>query len=262
MNKIIYYYQTFIGLNYLEQNNYNNVSHINVSSIHFGKNEDGSNYIHLNNEIPDSNQFDSLWKEIENASQYCKIYLMVGGAGGAYQELFSDFENYYELLYNLIKSKSYITGIDLDIEEEVQLKDIQMLIRRIKQDFGTDFEISMAPVASSLTSDTPGMGGFVYKDLYESDEGKMINHFNVQVYYDFSCDTLDSMIKNGYPNEKLVMGMISSQNINNNITEIGKIIQKYGNCGGVFNWEYFDSPPGAPSRPDVWCEIMNYLLRN
>ena len=196
-----------------------------------------------------------------NASKYCKIYLMVGGAGTAYQELFSDFENYYELLYKLIKSKTSITGIDLDIEEEVQLKDIQMLIRRIKQDFGENFEISMAPVASSLTSDTPGMGGFIYKDLYNSIEGKMINHFNVQVYYDYSFNTFDSIVKNGYPKEQIVMGMISSQNVNNNINEIEKIIEKYDNFGGVFNWEYFDSPPGAPSRPDVWSEIMNYLLK-
>jgi len=261
MNKIIYYYQTFIGLDYLEQNNYKNVTHINLSSIHFGKNNNGSNYIHLNNDDPYSKNFDKLWEQITNASKYCKIYLMVGGAGSAYQQLFSDFENYYKLLHDLIKNKSCITGIDLDIEEEVQLENIQMLIRRIKLDFGENFEISMAPVASSLTSDTPGMGGFIYKDLYNSDEGKMINHFNVQAYYDYSFNTFDSIVKNGYSKDQIVMGMISSQDVNNNINEIEKIIAKYDSFGGVFNWEYFDSPPGAPSRPDVWSEIMNYLLK-
>ncbi len=214
MNKIIYYYQTFIGLKYLENNSFKNVSHIIVSSIHFGKNADNTNYIHLNNEVPTCDKFETLWNEIRNASKYCKIYLMVGGAGSAYQELFSDFENYYRLLYNLLKSKPYICGIDLDIEESVKLNDVKMLINRIKKDFGESFEISMAPLASSLMNDEDGMGGFVYKELYNSDEGKMIEHFNVQAYYDYSLNTLEKIIENGYPLEKIVMGMLSAQDIN------------------------------------------------
>ena len=38
-NKIVYYYQTFTGLNNLLKNNCKTITHINVSSIHFGKNE-------------------------------------------------------------------------------------------------------------------------------------------------------------------------------------------------------------------------------
>ena len=39
-------------------------------------------------------------------------------------------------------------------------------------------EDTMAPVSPSLETDYPGMGGFVYKDLYNSLEGKYIDYFN------------------------------------------------------------------------------------
>ena len=69
-------------------------------------------------------------------------------------------------------------GVDLDIEENVSLDNVKMLINRLNLDFGSNFIISMAPLAISLTEDTPGMGGFVYKDLYNSKEGKLITYFN------------------------------------------------------------------------------------
>lgn len=261
MSKIIYYYQTFQNLNYLKNINFKTVTHLHLSSIHFGKNDDGTNYIHLNNDDPLNKTFDSLWNDMEDASKNCKVILMIGGAGSAYQELFSDFENYYKLLHNVLKTKTCISGIDLDIEENVNLNNIKMLINRIKTDF-PHFTICMAPISSSLSSDEPGMGGFIYKDLYNSYEGKFIDYFNVQCYGDYSLNLLDSIVNNGYPVEKIVMGMISSQDINNNINEIEKMNDKYNNFGGVFNWEYFDSPPGSPERPDVWAEVMYYIFKS
>ena len=259
-NKIVYYYQTLIGLDSLLKNNCKTITHINVSSIHFGKNEDNTNYIHLNDNDPNNKYFDILWKQCLEASKNCKIYLMIGGAGCAYETLFSDFESYYKLLYDLLKSKPFITGVDLDIEEIVNIEDIKMLMRRLKKDF-ENIEISMAPLDSSLSQDISGMGGFVYKDLYNSEEGKLISHFNVQSYVDYSEDIFDSIVNNGYPPEKIVYGMISSQDINEIINEVGKIFQKYGRkFGGVFNWEYFDSPPSAPKNPEVWAEIMSHLM--
>ena len=48
MNRIILYYQTFTSLKpILRKPVY--VTHIHVSSIHFGTNPDSSLYIHLNN---------------------------------------------------------------------------------------------------------------------------------------------------------------------------------------------------------------------
>ena len=100
--------------------------------------------------------------------------------------LFNNFDTYYPLLKDLVLSKKVIKGIDLDIEEYVKLEDVKMLMRQIKKDFGQDFLITMAPIQSSLQEDNPGMGGFVYKDLYNSDEGKMIEYFNGQFYFNYS----------------------------------------------------------------------------
>ena len=46
--KIIYYYQTFSGLQNLINDSNLVVTHIHLSSIHFGKDENNQKYIHLN----------------------------------------------------------------------------------------------------------------------------------------------------------------------------------------------------------------------
>ena len=66
MNRIIYYYQTFKGLQDILDKQV--VTHIHVSSIHFGNNKDGSPYIHLNDEPPTSKIFEPVWKECYEAS--------------------------------------------------------------------------------------------------------------------------------------------------------------------------------------------------
>ena len=169
---------------------------------------------------------------------------MVGGAGGAFNDLFSNYKTYYPLLKELIeKKRNIIKGIDLDIEEEVDIKDVKMLINNISKDFGKDFIITMAPIQGSLEQDEPGMGGFIYKDLYESEEGKLISYFNTQFYFDYSKTGYDEIVKNGYPPEKVVMGMISNANIDNDYLELQKTFQEYHpNFGGVFIWEYYDAP--------------------
>jgi chitinase len=78
---------------------------------------------------------------------------MIGGAGGAYNYLFSNFDVYYKLLYDVI-NKYPIDSIDLDIEEPVKLNDVKMLIRRIRKDFKENFIISMAPISYSLKTNS------------------------------------------------------------------------------------------------------------
>ena len=55
-----------------------------------------------------------------------------------------------------------------------------------------------------MESDSPGMGGFIYKDLYNSDEGNMISWFNCQCYESFSLDTYKKIVDNGYPEDPLL----------------------------------------------------------
>ena len=260
--KIIYYYQTFVGLKDVLTPD-TKVTHIHLSSIHFGLDNENIPYIHLNDNPPNSKVFDNVWADLETAKQLgIKVILMLGGAGGAFQDLFSNYDTYYSLLKELILDKrNIIDGIDLDIEEIVSLNNVKNLIKTIKTDFGPNFMITMAPVQSSMQTDQPGMGGFIYKALYNS-LGSQIDYFNVQCYYDYSVDAYNQMIKNGYPEDKLVMGSISSQDITQNINTIKKIVKIYPNIGGVFNWEYCDSPTlkSCDGNHGIWSQLMSEAL--
>jgi len=248
-SKVIIYYQTFTTLKPILFPGCP-VTHIHLSSIHFGLDTKNEPYIHLNDLSPYNPKFDTMWKELEMAHNMgIKIVLMVGGAGTAYQELFSNFEVYYNQLYTLVKNKPFIQGIDLDIEEQISLDDIRSLIRRIRNDFEDSFIISVAPIQSSIENDTPGMGGFIYKDLIKSEEGKTINYINGQFYGDYSLSAFDMVVNNGYNPKNIVMGMLSGQEYS---LELQKIVNKYGNkFGGVFIWEYFNI------KPDLFTWIKN-----
>lgn len=252
--KTIYYYQTLIGLEDVIKKS-SSVNVIYISSIHFGKNPDNSPYIHLNNKSPNDKIHDKLWIEAKECHKKgIDISVMLGGAGGAYTDLFDNFATNYTLLLSMLRERPYITGIDLDIEEEVSLKNVKFLIRTLRLDF-PNMRITMAPIASSLSSDGPGMGGFSYKDLYNSNEGKEISWFNVQAYGDYSPEGMDDIVKNGYPASKIVYGMLSIQfdkdTFKNALQTIQHIKEKYKYFCGVFVWEYFDCPPGP--KPIDWA---------
>lgn len=238
--KIIYYYQTFSGLKNIE-----GVTHIHLASIHFGYNDKEKEYIHLNDYSPYDKRFDSVWKELEDAKKTynIKVVLMVGGAGGAFGDYQKNTILYYNFLKKLIVSKKHIIdGIDLDVEEPMQYKLLKNLIINLKNDFGSDFLISLAPVSFAIETDSPGMGGFYYQQL-EDDLGILINYYNTQFYYDYSSASYDNAIKNGYNSEKIVFGAIDSISLENQIEQVTNLKKKYGDkFGGVFIWEYCNAP--------------------
>ena len=259
--KTIYYYQTFVGLDKLFTH-VQDVDVIIISSIHFDKFK-GKPQIYLNDNLPNNKKFNKLWMQTHDLSaQNTTILLMIGGAGGAYQQLFSNFEVYYKLLKNLLEEKTWINGIDLDIEESVKLEDVQMLMDRLKKDFGEDFILTMAPVASSLQQDGSSMGGFDYKKLYQSNQGKYINWFNTQCYNSFSVDTYKSIINNGYPPEKIVMGMESGQfnkdTFKNALYIIKELLKIYPTLCGIDNWEYCIAPPNKED-PSLWAKLIKEI---
>lgn len=259
--QIIYYYQTFCGLKQILDNP-NWITTINLSSIHFG-NGDNKPYIHLNDNPPDDPIFDNLWMEIAQIQKSgVKIILMVGGAGGGYFYLFNNYDKCFKLLEKTIRNYN-IQGIDLDIEESVNILDVIKLIVHLKQTFGNDFIITMAPVLYSLQYDVKGLGDFCYKKLYNL-VGDKISWFNVQSYYSYTSTDYDLMIKNGYPANKLVLGMISSQFDKNTFTNaldtIKTLKNKYTDFGGCYVWEYFDAPPDNNNH-SIWAKEI-YELTN
>ena len=260
--KTIYYYQTFCSLNKCIENS-KQIDVIIVSSLHLGSFKNVP-YIHLNNYDPNSPKFDIVWQDLQKLYfDGLTIMCMIGGAGGAFKNLFSDFKTYYPLLRDFLKEKKFITGIDLDIEENVKQDDVKNSINCLVNDFGEDFIITMAPVADSLLKDSPsGFSSLNYKELYESREGGFIDWFNVQAYGNFSFETYDKIIKNNYNPENIVFGMISGDFLNDNfhvaLKEIDLIKKKYPNMGGCDVWELVNAPPDMDD-PSKWAENIKQL---
>ena len=93
-NRIIYYYQTFTSLSPILVKDCV-VTHIHISSIHFGINDDGSLYIHLNDYPPNDKRFNLVWKQLKEASKLgIKIVIMVGGASPNYLVIIKNITSY------------------------------------------------------------------------------------------------------------------------------------------------------------------------
>jgi hypothetical protein len=92
------------------------------------------------------------------------------------------FESYYLPLRDLIRARG-LDGLDLDVEEPMTLVGIIRLIDRLRSDFGSEFIITLAPVAAALLSENPGhnLSGFSYETL-EVMRGKDIGWYNAQFY--------------------------------------------------------------------------------
>ena len=55
---------------------------------------------------------------------------------------------------------------------------------------------------------------------------------------------------------------VISESFNDCLLEIKKIKAKYPDFYGVFNWEYFDSPPNPNKNPNLWCETKTMRMLN
>jgi hypothetical protein len=260
LNKIILYYQTFIGLKNIYNNKNNFVTHIHLSSIHFGNNNNKS-YIHLNNNNPYDKIYDNVWNDlIECKKKGITNILMVGGAGGAFDYMFTNDNTYndcLQLLLELINNKKF-DGVDLDIEEFVGLDNVLKLIRDLDKKLPKEFLITMAPVSDYLMDNSNGMGGFKYTDILKSDIGNRISYLNGQ-FYD-SDNSLFSSVSDIYndcltyiPRDLLVIGV---ENVDNDYyNELEKII-KSGKISGVFFWEYNQIPD------DFIEKVYNIMNKN
>lgn len=254
--RIIYYYQTFTNLAPILFPK-TPVTHIHLSAIHFGTNPDGSPYIHLNDNPPSDPIFSKVWQDMEKANELgITIILMIGGAGGAFTDLFSNYSDYYQLLKGVISQYPVIAGCDLDIEEGVDLDNIVKLVNDLKHDFGKDFKITFAPLGSSLETNESGMGGFQYNDLVKKIGINNIEYFNGQFYGEYQPTDFENCVNNGYPPEKVVMGMIYGQDMQSNYETLTEVVKKYPDMGGTFMWEY----SGAPS--DWWQKISQIFGKN
>lgn len=265
--RIIFYYQTLFqngDLVSLEpiitlgnpsgRNPYTTV--VQLSSFHFGFDANNQPYIHLNDDPPTDPMFVPVWQGLA-AAQAAGISatMMLGGAGGAYTELFANYDTFYPILVSTLKQFN-LNGIDLDIEEQVTLANTEMLIQDLNRDFGSGFLITMAPVASEL-SGGGGLSGLNYNQLYD-DVGSLISWFNGQFYNGWGSPTVadyTACVNQGFPPSKIVLGTPGNPADGNGYVSlpvlsavVNDLSQEYPEFGGVFSWEYFNTLP----TPAAW----------
>ena len=258
--------------------NSTSITHVIVAAIHLN---DRPEDITLNDNPPSHEKFTTLWSEVAwLQATGIKVLGMLGGAAkGSYERLDGDearFERFYAPLRDMIKDHR-IDGLDLDVEENMSLAGIIRLIDRLRADFGADFIITLAPVATALLPAQPHLSGFSYHDL-ERQRGSEIAWYNTQFYCGWgdASTTMwyDAIIKtpfSPFPANKVVMGLITNPRLGAGYVDWEKLEPvlrslraKYaskGAFGGVMGWEYFCAMPGGEVEPWRWVENVSKTIR-
>ena len=274
-HRVVVYYQTThfngsetnnVSLLPLVQESEVAVTHVLIGAIHVTSEEAG--WIRLNDYTPDNEIFDHVWSDAaELQSRGVTVMAMVGGAAGdSWERLSGDsFEAHYAHLHDFIGTYN-IQGLDLDVEQSMGLADMINLIDRLKADFGDDFIISLAPVASALTEGGGNLSGFDYFEL-EAQRGDSIDFYNGQFYFGWgdasSAADYEDIIDDGFPAEKVVMGQLTNPSNGNGYVDldtalpvIQELVGENPNFGGIAGWEYFNSLPGGEDNPQEWASWM------
>lgn len=160
--------------------------------------------------------------------------------------------------------------MDLDIEESVDVSCPIALLQRLDADFGSDFIITMAPVASAMTPNGPGLSGFSYFELDSQatsstrPNGKLVNWYNAQFYNgwgDASTQVYyDNIITTGkWSPGRVVLGVLDDPNDGGSgfvdIKTLQSVIQQlranFADFGCAVGWEYWDAG-GADGYSEPW----------
>lgn len=249
------------------------VTHVIIAAIHLNE---GPGNVTLNDDPPSAPKFNTLWAEVAwLQAAGVKVLGMLGGAAkGSFARLdgedLQNFEAYYAPLHALI-AEHRLQGLDLDVEEVVSLPGIIRLIDRLKADFGLEFLVTLAPVATALLPGQPHLSGFDYRML-EMMRGPSIAWYNTQFYCGWgdarTTAWYDAIMSVGWPPGKVVVGLVTNPANGAGFVEkadvedVLRVLRtKYPNFGGVMGWEYFNSLPGGRERPWMWAEEMARTIR-
>ena len=247
------------------------VTHLIIAAFHIN---DSPSEITLNNDPPAAPKHDKLWEEVAVLQDAgVRVLGMLGGAAkGSYRRLDrgeEEFETYYTPFRDVVR-RHKLQGLDLDVEESMSLEGIIRLIDRLKSDFGTDFIITLAPVARALQG-LRHLSGFDYKAL-EAKRGDDVAWYNTQFYNSWgSFGTFadyDAILLQGWKPEKVVVGFLTNPSLGRGYVEweelrrtIAALSQFYRGFGGVMGWEYFCSLPGGEDRPWEWAFGMSRCVK-
>ncbi|KZV92702.1 glycoside hydrolase family 18 protein [Exidia glandulosa HHB12029] len=247
------------------------ITHLYLAAYHINFKSVGDS-ITLNDNKPYAPYYDQMWSDISQLKAAgIKIVGMLGGAAaGTYSSLTPQYwDTYYPDLYQTIKDYD-LDGMDLDVEQSTDIGVAIRLITQLKADFGPDFIVTLAPVASALRGGG-NLSGFNYVQL-ESQVGANISWYNAQFYSGFGTIFPDSQYvsiteyQGGiFPPEKLVASVLTNSNLGSGYVSVDNVVKSlkdlvtlYGDqFGGVAGWEYFASNPSPhPGEPWQWSQIM------
>jgi len=253
------------------------ITHVILASLHLNGSPGD---IHLNDDPPNSTVFDQAWSDCATLqANGIKVMAMMGGAGdGSYNDLADDFDAYYEPLLTTVIQQYNLDGFDLDIEVSVDISVPVQLLTQLYTDMGSEFLLTMAPVASALQSPDGGdLSGFSYFDLdteavIPGTTTPLVTWYNAQFYSGFgdpsSTGTYQSIIEAGWDPARVVMGVLDSSNDGSGWVDIGTLQSTieslralYPTFGGVDGWEYFDAGSSdGDSEPYEWVESISSAL--
>lgn len=260
------------------------VTHIYLAAVHVN---DSPGDITLNDDNPNSTMYNTIWSDAATLqSQGVKVMMMLGGAApGSYPRLCSGTnsavnDDYYIPLRNTLKYHK-VDGLDLDIEEQVSGDCPLNLLRRLNQDFGNNFILTMAPVASDLQPDEYGLGGFSYKTLDSKatasgkPNGKLVNWYNAQFYNGWGDASspvgYNAIVANGYAADRVALGVLDNPNdggsgwysIKTYEKTINTLKSNYKNFGGDVGWEYWDAGGNdGYTYPWQWVKEIGTVIFN
>jgi hypothetical protein len=267
--RVIVYYQTqYQGSTYFSPAKLldNNTRTTDVVVAAFHLNGDGS--VHLNDDPPSAAKFSPMWADLARMqASGVRVEAMVGGAAqGSFTNLDTNFATYYPLLKNVITTYR-LDGVDLDVEESMSLAGMERLIDQLRADFGAGFVISLAPVATAMSSGG-NLSGFNYETLYR-DRGSEISWFNIQFYNGWgsiaSTAGYDAIVNRGLvPPQKLIAGALTNSSNGGSgyvaptalASVLSSLVAEHQDFGGVDGWEYFNSQPGGTAAPWQWAGAM------
>ncbi|QMW26591.1 hypothetical protein G4B84_001836 [Aspergillus flavus NRRL3357] len=250
--KIVIYYQTmtvplkdpavaYVIESWLQMET---LTHLIVGCFHLGRN----GYLHLNNHTPDHESFTDFFIVLDEDES---------------------FQECYKTLYDMLVKYKF-DGIDLDIEEPISQNGINRLVDRLRADFGPNFIITLAPVATALQGKAH-LSGFDYL-RFEGERGDKINFYNTQFYNGWgSLETTkdyDAIMAMGFPPSRVLPTLLTHRNNGTaGFIEFDKLRPvlielrlRYPYLGGVAGWEYFNSDPGGQEMPYQWSVLVARAL--
>lgn len=173
-----------------------------------------------------------------------------------------------------------IQGLDIDIEESVPISMPLRLLRQLNADLGTDFILTMAPVASALLRNGSGLHGFPQRDMDDQaiepsrPNGKLVNWYNAQFYNgwgDSSSTTMYDQIisEGGWAADRIVMGVLTNPGDGGSgfvklptlKSVVGSLGAKHASFGCAVGWEYWAAGTGDGMQyPWMWVKELGDVI--